>query len=185
MQISLPAYSDWSEDSTLPEGLTLIKNSTVEANGFSYYYSLALQAAIDDGTIAGVQTEAEAGGGATEGDDGPAARHTGKTKTFIKLADDEVGIDWYEMLSLENDNANDNEIRMAYKRRCLETHPDKQPDHSDLLFKKVQRAFEILSNPDGRRAYDSSRPFDDTIPLDGLNVDDDESLFYSAYTDVF
>jgi len=185
MQISLPAYSDWSEDCTLPEGLTLIKNSTVEANGFSYYYSLALQAAIEDGTIAGVQTEAEANVGSTETEDGPAARHTGKTKTFIKLAEDEVGIDWYEMLSLENDNANDNEIRMAYKRRCLETHPDKQPDHSDLLFKKVQRAFEILSNPDGRRAYDSSRPFDDTIPLDGLNVDEDESLFYSAFTDVF
>jgi DnaJ family protein C protein 2 len=183
MQFVLPTAADWSEDSTLPEGLTLIKNSTVEANGFSYYYSLALQAAINDGTIAGVEAAVEEG--PADGDDGPATRHTGKTKTFIKLHEDERGIDWYEILALENEDANDNEIRMAYKRRCLETHPDKQPDHSDALFKKVQRAFEILSCPDGRRAFDSCRPFDDTIPLDGLNLDDDESLFYTTYGPVF
>jgi hypothetical protein len=58
----------------------------------------------------------------------------------------------------------DEQIKAAYRKRYLDTHPDKQPDGSDVLFKRVQRRFLILGNPVARRSFDSSRPFDDSVP---------------------
>ncbi|KAG5506479.1 hypothetical protein JKF63_05982 [Porcisia hertigi] len=97
--------------------------------------------------------------------DGSRYQSSSRKKKFVKLTDDDMLTDWYEVLRLEQqEGATDDQIKAAYRRRCLETHPDKQQDHSDELFKKVQRAFDILGDPDARQTYDSSRPFDDTIP---------------------
>lgn len=117
-----------------------------------------------------------------EAGQGEARQHTSRKKRFTKLSDDELLVDWYDVLKLKNgEGATDDQIKLAYRRRCLETHPDKQKNHSDELFKKVQRAFEILGDPDARQAYDSSRPFDDTIPGDNV----EESAFYATFGPVF
>ena len=44
------------------------------------------------------------------------------------------------------------EVRAAYRRRALETHPDKGGDHEAFL--GVIHAFEILSDPAARKKYD-------------------------------
>ena len=186
MEISLPSWSEWDQEVAVPEGLTLIDTHSVEPVGFWFYFSGALEKALNNGTVAGVEAEASKGGPSNEGDESPTnARYTGKQK-YVKLTDEELQVDWYEMIGLpDGEGASENEIRAAYKRRCLETHPDKQPNHSDVLFKKVQRAFEILGCPDARRAFDSSRPFDDSIPLDMDHLGGDDSRFYTLFNPVF
>ena len=57
--------------------------------------------------------------------------------------------------------ATDDDIRKAYRRLARKHHPDANPDdpHAEERFKEIQRAYEILSNPKRRRAYDErSRP---------------------------
>ncbi|EPY28548.1 DnaJ like protein subfamily C member 2, partial [Strigomonas culicis] len=118
-----------------------------------------------------------------EGEEESQTRYqASKKKKFVKLSDDDLLIDWYDVLKLEQqDGATEEQIRNAYRRRCLETHPDKQRNHSDELFKQVQRAFDILGDPEVRLTYDSSRPFDDAIPEETLGDKD----FYATFAPVF
>ncbi len=61
-------------------------------------------------------------------------------------------------------------IRKAYHKAVLLYHPDKaqfktQDGKEDrTVFLKIQEAFNVLSNEDKRRAYDSQLPFDESIP---------------------
>lgn len=67
----------------------------------------------------------------------------------------------YETLGLSRD-ATPDQIRKAYRRKALETHPDRLPQGaspaqksaSEEMFRKVNNAYEVLSNPDNRKAYD-------------------------------
>lgn len=121
--------------------------------------------------------------GDEEEEQGESRRNTQtRKKKFFKLTDEDLLVDWYDLLKLEEqDAATEEQIRTAYRRRCLETHPDKQKDHADELFKKVQRAFDILGDADARLAYDSSRPFDDSIPGETVA----EADFYKTFAGVF
>ena len=55
--------------------------------------------------------------------------------------------------------ASDEDIKNAYKKLCIIFHPDKHTDSHDKIaaqtkFQAVQRAFDILSNPNKRYIYD-------------------------------
>ncbi|KAI0820833.1 DnaJ-domain-containing protein [Trametes gibbosa] len=68
----------------------------------------------------------------------------------------------YDILSVPQ-SATADEVRRAYKVRALETHPDKLPPGSDEAevnsaeteFRDVRTAFEVLSDPAKRKAYDN------------------------------
>ncbi|KAL1960208.1 hypothetical protein VTO42DRAFT_8751 [Malbranchea cinnamomea] len=61
---------------------------------------------------------------------------------------------YYEILELEK-TATDVQIKKAYRRLSLLTHPDKNGyEGADEAFKMVSRAFQVLSDPDKKNRYD-------------------------------
>ncbi|KAI6149706.1 hypothetical protein BKA82DRAFT_998016 [Pisolithus tinctorius] len=67
----------------------------------------------------------------------------------------------YEVLGL-NPHAPQEEIRKAYRRKALETHPDRLPPNasaadkaaSEDMFRRVNNAYEVLNDPANRKLYD-------------------------------
>lgn len=58
---------------------------------------------------------------------------------------------FYDTLKIPR-NATQEQIQSAFKKRCLETHPDK--GGRDIDFINVKKAFDVLYDPERRKAYD-------------------------------
>ena len=63
--------------------------------------------------------------------------------------------DYYEILGVAK-NAEEAEIKKAYRQMALKYHPDKNPGNKDAeeMFKEAAEAYEILSNTEKRQRYD-------------------------------
>ena len=63
--------------------------------------------------------------------------------------------DYYEVLGINRDSSED-EIKKAYRRLAMKYHPDRNPDSpkAEEHFKEAKEAYEILSDPRKRAAYD-------------------------------
>ena len=63
--------------------------------------------------------------------------------------------DYYEILGLNRD-AQDGEIKKAYRKLAMKYHPDRNPDNTkaEEQFKEAKEAYEVLSDAQKRAAYD-------------------------------
>jgi DnaJ domain len=74
-------------------------------------------------------------------------------------------LDPYDVLGVER-GASDEEIRAAYRRAALATHPDLNPGDASAVkrFKRVQIAYDVLGDPARRVAYDGPLPTARPVP---------------------
>eukprot|EP00927_Polykrikos_kofoidii_P021948 TRINITY_DN20637_c0_g1_i1.p1 TRINITY_DN20637_c0_g1~~TRINITY_DN20637_c0_g1_i1.p1 ORF type:complete len:937 (-),score=207.08 TRINITY_DN20637_c0_g1_i1:47-2857(-) len=71
----------------------------------------------------------------------------------------EGGFDYYKALDVD-DKADETTIKKAYRKLVLRWHPDKHPEDREQAEEKIRQinaAYEILSNPTKKEAYDQQR----------------------------
>lgn len=63
--------------------------------------------------------------------------------------------DYYEILNVDRD-ADDDEIKRAYRKLAIKFHPDKNPGDKEAenKFKEATEAYEVLRTPEKRQVYD-------------------------------
>ena len=64
--------------------------------------------------------------------------------------------DFYDVLGIPR-TATETDIKKAYRKLAVKWHPDKNPDNreeAEARFKEVAEAFEVLSDPEKKVAYD-------------------------------
>jgi molecular chaperone DnaJ len=64
--------------------------------------------------------------------------------------------DYYESLGISRD-ADESEIKRAYRQKAKELHPDRNPENrakAEEEFKRIAEAYEVLSDPQKRAQYD-------------------------------
>ena len=64
--------------------------------------------------------------------------------------------DFYKLLNVDK-NASDAEIKKSYRSLAMKFHPDRNadnPETAEVKFKQIKEAYEVLSDPKKRSAYD-------------------------------
>jgi molecular chaperone DnaJ len=88
--------------------------------------------------------------------------------------------DYYDVLGISRD-ASDSEIKTAYRKLAHQYHPDKNREAgSEDRFKEINEAYEVLSNPEKRDAYDRFGHGGDSIfgqGFEGFGFDGVGSIF--------
>ncbi len=94
--------------------------------------------------------------------------------------------DYYEVLGVSKD-ANEDEIKKAYRRIAIKYHPDRNPDDKEAeeKFKEAAEAYDVLHDPQKRQQYDQ---FGFNAPggfggfsSGGFTMDDIFSMFGSVF----
>lgn len=74
------------------------------------------------------------------------------------------------------------EIREQYKKLVFLCHPDKTKNNPELTekFRNIQKAYEVLSNPDSRKIYDETGNVDDEH--DQIEIEETLNYFRKIYS---
>ena len=74
---------------------------------------------------------------------------------------------YYDILGVSKD-ADESKIKSAYRKLCLKYHPDKlakksekEKQEGEAKFKEINEAYQILSDPDKKKQYDTFGTVDD------------------------
>lgn len=92
----------------------------------------------------------------------------------------------YELLDCTID-ATEEELRLSYKKKAMEHHPDRGGDEE--LFKQIKLAYEVLSDAEKRAKYDATGSLDDVMKapydpaIDLFNIFVSVLQQYSSYAD--
>ncbi len=90
---------------------------------------------------------------------------------------------YYEVLSVSKD-AQEGEIKRAYRKMAFEYHPDRNPgdDEAESKFKEAAEAYEVLRDPEKRSRYDRFGHEGMNGGFNGFQSSDD---IFGAFGDIF
>ncbi|SCU77802.1 LAME_0A02278g1_1 [Lachancea meyersii CBS 8951] len=85
--------------------------------------------------------------------------------------------EYYDLLNIQPD-ASATEIKKAYRKKAMLTHPDKHPDDPDAQtkFQAVGQAYQVLSDPELRSRYDQFGK-EEAVPQQGF---EDAAEFFTT-----
>ena len=86
-----------------------------------------------------------------------------------------MGKDFYSILGVSR-NADEKELKKAYRKLAMKWHPDKNPDNqaeAQAKFQEISEAYDVLSDPEKRKIYDQ-------FGEEGLKVGGNPSDFAQA-----
>jgi molecular chaperone DnaJ len=91
--------------------------------------------------------------------------------------------DYYEVLGLSRE-ASQPEIKKAYRRLARDHHPDSNPGDTgaEERFKELTEAYEVLSSPQARRAYDT---YGHQVPRSGTGATGTGGDPFGGFQDIF
>ncbi|MEY2908733.1 MAG: molecular chaperone DnaJ [Pseudomonadota bacterium] len=96
--------------------------------------------------------------------------------------------DYYEVLGVAQ-NADEKEIKKAYRRIAMKFHPDRNSDDpkADDKFKEATEAYEVLTNADKRAAYDrfGHAGVDGSAGAGGFSEGGFSDIFGDVFGDIF
>ena len=92
--------------------------------------------------------------------------------------------DYYEVLGVDR-GAGEDALKKSYRRLAMKYHPDRNPDdaQSEEHFKEAKEAYEVLSDPHKRGAYDQFGH--DGVNADALGAGGSSGGFRDIFDDVF
>lgn len=106
--------------------------------------------------------------------------------------------DHYAVLGLSHlrYKATDEQIKIAHRKKVLKHHPDKKAgvagdSNDDAFFKCIQKAMEVLSNPEKRRQFDSVDPYFEDLEQDVptekqvKSHKNPDAYFFEVFTPIF
>jgi DnaJ family protein A protein 2 len=88
---------------------------------------------------------------------------------------------FYDVLGVPVD-ANEDQIKKAYRKMAVKYHPDKNPGNSTAVekFKEVSAAYEVLSDPDKKSTYD--RFGEEGLQGGGFHASSAQSIFEQFFS---
>lgn len=97
-------------------------------------------------------------------------------------------LDYYEILGIDK-NADQNEIKSAFRKLAKKYHPDLNPDdkEAEVKFKEVNEAYGVLGDVEKREKYDrfGHAAFDGNQGFGGFNGTGDFNDFGDIFGDIF
>ena len=73
----------------------------------------------------------------------------------LTIVSAQPGTEYYKVLGIERD-ASASQIKRAFRKLSLKYHPDKNKgsEEATVMFQKISKAYEVISDPDKRAIYD-------------------------------
>lgn len=75
-------------------------------------------------------------------------------------------MDYYQILGV-NRNSSPEELKQAYRKLAMKHHPDRGGDEAE--FKKINEAYDVLSNPEKKSSYDTPNPYQQYTDRQGFD----------------
>lgn len=91
------------------------------------------------------------------------------TSRQVLLTESLRGVDLYKLIGIDVKDPSMDDLHKAFRKQALVYHPDKLKEAPDAARKErqyvwIKDAYEYLCDPANKRLYESSRPFDNSLP---------------------